>query len=221
LTIQSKDGGVVPHGGGIELSGVTIEENRSGRRRSIEAERAVIEVARGDTIASSAIEIDTYDVRVSDGTTFVERPKETLPAVVISPELADRIEALTDQELLSPKTMAPDDPLYARRADALEARGETIRRIVGAMNERLAFSVSVLVLVILGAALGIIFRGAHVMTAFGISFVPTLFVIVTIVTGKQMSHNAGTYGLGISVMWSGIVVVAALDVWTLMRVLRR
>ena len=74
---------------------------------------------------------------------------------------------------------------------------------------------------ILGAALGIIFRGAHVMTAFGISFVPMLVVIVTIVTGKQMAHNAGTDTLGILVIWSGIAAAAALDGWILTRALRR
>ena len=76
-------------------------------------------------------------------------------------------------------------------------------------------------LVILGAALGIIFRGTHAVTAFGVSFIPSLFVIITIVMGKQMAYNAATPGLGLLLMWSGIAVVAALDAWTLTRVLRR
>ena len=76
-------------------------------------------------------------------------------------------------------------------------------------------------LVILAAVLGIVFRGSHVMTAFGISFVPLLFVLLMIVTGKQMSHNAGTHVLGLMMIWSGLLVVAGLDVWTLTRVLRR
>ena len=73
----------------------------------------------------------------------------------------------------------------------------------------------------MGAALGIIFRGSHVTMAFGISFVPMLFVIVMIVMGRQMAHNAATYGIGLALMWGGIAVVAGLDVWTLTRVLRR
>ena len=76
-------------------------------------------------------------------------------------------------------------------------------------------------LVILAAALGIIFRGSHVMTAFGISFIPTLFVIIAIVMGRQMTHNANTHLSGLLLMWAGIVVVAGLDVWMLTRVLRR
>ena len=59
------------------------------------------------------------------------------------------------------------------------------------------------------------------MTAFGLSFVPALMVIIMIVTGKQMSHNATTHVLGLLIMWVGIVLVAGLDVWTLTRVLRR
>jgi len=85
----------------------------------------------------------------------------------------------------------------------------------------MSFSASVLVLIILGAALGIVFRGSHVLTAFGISFVPMLFVIIMIVTGKQLAHNPGTSWLGLLTMWSGIFVVAVLDLWTLTRLLRR
>ena len=48
-----------------------------------------------------------------------------------------------------------------------------------------------------------------------------LFVIIAIVMGRQMSHNAGTHVLGLLVMWSGIVIVFGLDVWTLVRALRR
>jgi hypothetical protein len=59
------------------------------------------------------------------------------------------------------------------------------------------------------------------MTSFGISFVPLLFVLLMIATGKQMARNDATYGLGLVTIWSGLAVVACLDYWTLTRVLRR
>ncbi|MGB2988259.1 MAG: LptF/LptG family permease [Phycisphaerae bacterium] len=220
-TIQSRLGVRLQREGGIELTDMAIEERKADRQRWITAERAIFEVTRGGTITESGVEIELYNARLSDGVTSVERPKETLDPVAIAPDLIARVEALTEEELLGMPGAGADDPLADQRARVQEVRGETVRRIVGVVHERVAFSISVLVLVILGAALGIIFRGAHVMTAFGISFVPTLFVIITIVMGKQMSHNAVTYGLGLLVMWSGIVVVAGLDVWTLTRVLRR
>ncbi|UCC29495.1 MAG: LptF/LptG family permease [Phycisphaerales bacterium] len=215
------EGGRLPREGGIELTDVTIQEVKSGRRRSITAQRATIEVTRGDTIAESGIRIELRDARFSDGADVIPRNKETLGPVTIAPELITRIENLTEHELLHPTATPPGDPLAEWRERAIGAQGETVRRIVGAINERLAFSVSVFALVILGAALGIVFRGSHVMAAFGISFVPLLFVLIMIVMGKQMAHNAATYGSGLLLMWSGIVVVGGLDVWTLTRVLRR
>jgi lipopolysaccharide export LptBFGC system permease protein LptF len=96
-----------------------------------------------------------------------------------------------------------------------------VRRIAATFSERAAFSFSVLVLVLLGAVLGIVFRGSQAVVAFGISFVPSLFVIILIVTGKQLSQNTGTHIAGLATMWSGIVVTAFVDWWTLVRVLRR
>jgi len=109
------------------------------------------------------------------------------------------VKALTEHELLNSSAL-PGKPLAERRKLAIEARTETVRRIVGAINERLAFSTSVFALVILAAALGIIFRGSHVMTAFGISFIPTLLVIVAIMMGRQMAQNAGTHISGLLLM---------------------
>lgn len=219
--IRSNDGGRIPYEGGIELTDVTVEEQKPGRRRSITALRAAIEVTRADTIAESGIQIVLREARLRDGTTDIHRAKVVLGPLAVPPPLVAEVEAFSDAELLHPAAPSPEDPLAEERNDVWEARGETVRRIVGTISERLAFSVSVFVLVILGAALGIIFRGSHIMTAFGISFVPMLFVIIAIVMGRQMSHNAGTHVLGLLVMWSGIVIVFGLDVWTLVRVLRR
>ena len=67
----------------------------------------------------------------------------------------------------------------------------------------------------------IIFKGSQRLVAFGISFVPALLVIVSIVMGRQMSQNAGPHVAGLMLIWGGIVLVALLDVWLLLRVLRR
>ena len=69
--------------------------------------------------------------------------------------------------------------------------------------------------------MGIVFRGAHVLVAFGISFVPSLVVIMAIVTGRQLACNATTHVVGLLLIWAGIAALAVLDWWTLARVLRR
>jgi lipopolysaccharide export LptBFGC system permease protein LptF len=212
----------IPHDGGIEVAAPVIEEQKRGRLRRITANRAILELARGDTLAQSGIRIEAYDARVRVGGASIDRTKEVLGPVAVPPELTRLAAALSEPQLMqSPQGATAKDPVEERRIKARQARGETVRRIVATISERFAFSASVFVLVILGAALGIIFRGAHVVTAFGISFVPSLLVIILIVTGKQMAHNAPTQVLGLLVMWGGIAMVTGLDVWTLLRVLRR
>ncbi len=101
------------------------------------------------------------------------------------------------------------------------ALAETSRTISATLHERMAFCAIVIVVVVLAAALGIVFRGAHVVVAFAISFVPAVLLIVFILMGKQIALNADLHGAGILLIWSGIGVVALVDWWVLARVVRR
>jgi lipopolysaccharide export LptBFGC system permease protein LptF len=207
--------------GYLELIQVNIEERKDSRSRMITADKATLEVTRGDTLADSGVQLKLQNASLSSGGIVLQREKETLGPVAIAPDLIARVEAMTDEALLTPRGGPQQDPLFKLRMAARAARAESVRRIVGTICERTAFSVSVFVLVILGAALGMIFRGSHVMTAFGISFVPALFVLIAIVMGRQMARNEGTYSAGLLVMWGGIVIVAVLDVLMLTQRVRR
>ena len=219
---RSKSHARIPEDGGIELFDVRATE--SGRRgdRRYRAERGLMEVKRGSRIDECRIVVELFDVEISEGTRQVMRGRKKLAAVPLPKEQVDRIESLSHADLTR---IAGEDeaggPLRIADRKVDEVIAETGRRIVATISERFAFSISVFVLVILGAALGIILRGTHAVTAFGVSFIPSLFVIITIVMGKQMAYNATTPVLGLLVMWSGIAVVAGLDAWTLTRVLRR
>lgn len=207
---------------GIELTNTTIEEDRGGRRRSFHAGRANIDVTKGDTLAESGIRLEAFEVRVRDGQSVVERAKEGFGPIPLPPEVIAQLDKVTDQDLLAAKVEGTEgEPLFDRVAAAQRSFGSTVRRIKATISERLAFSVSVFVLVILGAALGIVFRGAHVVIAFGISFLPALVVIILIVTGRQMACNAGTHLLGLSLIWMGLIAVGLLDWWVLTRWVRR
>ena len=135
----------------------------------------------------------------------------------------DRAAEITDSQLLDPEVEVEGAQEFRKkRLRIIGDHQKVVRKITALIHSRMAFSVSVFVLVILAAALGIIFRGAHVLTAFGISFVPSLLVIVTIIMGRQMAQNEGTIGtVGVYTIWAGIALVAAMDVWTLTRALRR
>lgn len=221
LAIEAKSCGLIPGDRGVELADVTVLESRNGRTRTVTAKRAVLEVNRGDTVTDTGIKIELFDATLSDGNATVDKQKVVLGPVRLDTDLVARVEAMSDSDLLDEKGSETDDRLNHRRAEARAQRDKTVRKIAGAIHERFAYSVSMFVLVILGAVLGIVFRGSHIMTAFGISFVPALLVIVSIMAGKQMATNEATHIMGLTIMWSGIVAVAGLDLWTLTRVLRR
>jgi hypothetical protein len=63
-------------------------------------------------------------------------------------------------------------------------------------------------MVMLGAALGLLFRGGEALVAFAISAGPASAVIVMMLMGKQLISNPGvpeTYG--IIVIWGGITAM--------------
>lgn len=230
LLIQSERAARQPYDGGIELMDVTIEEEALPGRRELHFPRVVLELAGGDRIADAGVLVRTYAEVVEDGRT-VERALDTLGPIALPPELVTRIEAVSDEDLLSGPAGTPNaagedikrmqDPVVRSRAAAREEIAATSREIAGVLHQRMSFSASVLVLVILGAALGILLRGAHVLTAFGISFIPSLFVIMLIVMGNEMCHNAVTHVAGLAVMWVGIIVVGLGDLVVLFGILRR
>ncbi len=205
---------------GLELGAAEIEEHRDGQTRRITCEQATLETVRGESLNECGLQIEVRGARISDGASTLSRTKHVLGPVAIPPDVVRTVAAISEEELLTPLPEGVD-PLAARRAEVRGKRDEVVRKIVGVLHERVTFSASVLFLVVLGAALGIVFRGSHVMTAFGISFVPVLFVIVAIVAGRQLTVAEHTHGIGILAMWGGIGTVVLLDALALTWWVRR
>jgi hypothetical protein len=87
--------------------------------------------------------------------------------------------------------------------------------IVSEMNSRVSFALSCLILVMVGAALGMMFRSGNFLTAFAVSFVPALLSITLIIAGQRVCGNVGwklddpsfrnPLPMGIALIWSGNV----------------
>lgn len=129
---------------------------------------------------------------------------------------------MTTVELLSPtaKNLDLNADLIKRRLIFAREREGTIGKCTAEIHSRMAFSCSALVLLTLGAGLGIIFRGGHFVSAFGLSFIPMLVVILLIMTGKQYC-GAGLTQVGTIVIWLGLGLVAVANVVILGKYLRR
>ncbi len=209
----------LPGDDGIEITNAVIEESLQGVQRRHQAKRATLEPVRSRSGSQAEVRIEVYGAQVSEGARSYERDRETLGPVPVPTAMSAEMSRSGIDEMLRSDQL--DEAVKKRQGEARNWLEGTYRRIVATLHERAAFTFSVLVLVILGAGLGIVFRGAHAATAFGISFLPSLLVIILIVTGKQMAQNSGTFWLGLMMMWSGIAAVGVLDWWTLTRWLRR
>ena len=234
-----KDVQYLVRGGGLSLttdgarpffeSDVTVTEiHPGGVRRTVTADTAEILIDHGGVggqtvraILRAAGNVTIRDSRAPGG--VIRRERERFSAVGMPEPVLRRAEAYVDDDLLEDtgESLGLGKWVDEEKRGLIARVGKVSRDITGVLHSRMAFSLSVFVLVVLGAALGIVFRGAHVLTAFGISFVPSLFVITMIIMGKQLIDNPATTTAGVGVVWLGILIMAAVDVFVLMRLVRR
>lgn len=204
---------------------IRVIERVGDRVRTARADRGTIDISRSRADFGKAYltlfgRVEVVDAR--DPGLTIPKPRLELGPVSLPAKILARVDSIPQRRLLDPETeIAGRRDVREARAHAINKCAVVLRQLAREIHSRLAFSISVFVLVILAAALGIIFRGSHVLTAFGISFAPSFLVIVLIITGRQLAQNAGTVVVGLCVIWLGIVLVGAVDVWTLTRVLKR
>jgi len=97
----------------------------------------------------------------------------------------------------------------------------TINQIRAEINSRLVFGLGCITLILIGIALGIIFKGGHLLSAFGTSSIPAGALIVCIIAGKDLTKNPSTPpGVGISVMWIGLLVLTLIALLIYRRLLK-
>jgi lipopolysaccharide export LptBFGC system permease protein LptF len=98
------------------------------------------------------------------------------------------------------------------QGDLLAVRDRTVNRIIGEvigeLNGRMAYGVSCFLLVAMGAALGLIYRGGQIVSAFALCVLPAAVVIIMVLMGQRLvsdptvQKNFGIW-LGLGSIWSG------------------
>jgi hypothetical protein len=98
------------------------------------------------------------------------------------------------------------------------------------LHGRASFALSCLSLVMVGCALGVMFRSGNFLNAFAASFVPALLSMTLIVSGQQMATHV-SYAIGAAFkdplpmslvfIWSGNVVVLSAAIYLTFRLQRR
>lgn len=121
-----------------------------------------------------------------------------------------------------------ENPTILKQWNILKTRtlSKFLGDITGELHSRVAYSVSCFLLVAMGAALGLVFRGGQLISAFALCVVPATIVIVLMLMGKELASNPAVqlkYGiwLGLAAIWSGIVILAISNVVIYFRLARR
>jgi lipopolysaccharide export LptBFGC system permease protein LptF len=95
-------------------------------------------------------------------------------------------------------------------------------QVLGEMHARISYGVGCVLLVASGAALGLLFKGGNVLSAFALSCLPALAQITLMFMGKHMVRNSVIpWAYGVAAIWSGVAVVAAMTAYLHLVSLRR
>ncbi|MGA2496450.1 MAG: LptF/LptG family permease [Tepidisphaeraceae bacterium] len=79
------------------------------------------------------------------------------------------------------------------------------------IHARASFAVSCFILVMVGAAMGMMFKAGNFLSAFAISVVPAFLCIALMVTGQHVAEgDSRNLGMGLGIIWSGNAIVGTL-----------
>ncbi|NLX12242.1 MAG: LptF/LptG family permease [Phycisphaerales bacterium] len=215
------------------MLGVTVQMYEPDRKITYQADSCAIRVNRGATDRN-----DTILIVLEGNVTFadprnprnvVTHRRQDLPALPFPRRFEQQVANLSDENLFGkglPGTRELETMNLGRRIDeARKAIGQELVKmglsITAIIHSRLAFSSSVLVMLVLAAGLAIICRGGQLLTAFVISFIPGMVIVVMNVMGRQLAEKPGTALAGVGVIWLGLVLLAVADAVVLTRYLRR
>jgi lipopolysaccharide export LptBFGC system permease protein LptF len=209
-------------GGKAQLVEVTVLSDGKPRQ-VVTAESGVIKATWSAKLNLSQVTIDLRDktgvlVRIPgerpDGA--IRRTGWSVAQLTMPADLAAASKAISLSEIYRDPRQFTSNPAIISRWTNLQNRelSSFVGDIKGELHSRVAYSLSCFLLVAMGAALGLIYRGGQVVSAFAICVIPAVVVIVMIVMGKQLASNSGVllkYGtkLGLAAIWGGIVALVA------------
>lgn len=192
---------------------VVVEEcDGSGRRRRLECTKAEIQVQTGTFEPKLTLYLHNPSVQetgqslVPYGVSDLSLPEAVARRLSRTPLLD-----LVTGDLASGLKRPPSEILAKGQADLLRKIRGTMRDIQAEVNSRLVFGIGCVPMILIGIGLGVLQKGGHLLSAFGASCVPAAVLIISIVSGKQLTQNSAVGdSTGIWIMWGGLAFLVLL-----------
>jgi lipopolysaccharide export LptBFGC system permease protein LptF len=155
--------------------------------------------------------------------------RAVFPTRVVSSQMPDSIAEMSNRTAASylkggdAKAVADQQEL---RRNVLKLYNSAVSEI----NARMSFAVSCFILVMVGCALGMMFRSGNFLSAFAVSVIPALLSIALVVTGQHTCENIPSpiphnwtdpLNLGLAIIWSGNAAVLVIATTLLARLQRQ
>jgi len=197
-----------------EMRRVRVEYRLGGIPRTVEADFGQIAVTWADAPQKRHIAI------LLSGNVAIERRKDWTPEHPL-PVPADITALVEDMDLVrvaaSPQGKDADLMWAVRRE--VTALG---LEIVAERHGRVALGLSCCLLVALGGALGLVFRGGQVLSAFAIAVAPGLVTFVVVFMGQNLVTNPDVAPWkGLAAVWSGDALLVLANLYLYGHVIRR
>ncbi|HTW93849.1 MAG TPA: LptF/LptG family permease, partial [Tepidisphaeraceae bacterium] len=215
--------------GGTRQISLTKE---NGEQQTLTAQAGTVKIhARPDEVDSQmVVTIDMYDLVLTElGAESIERPawsatfNVAMPAAVLSVRNNRDLESYLRQ-----RSIGPSAANFLYRSEIV-----VYNAVRGELHSRVNFALSCLILVMMGCALGMMFKSGNFLSAFAISFVPALLCITLNVGGQQTAnrvpdlvpknfllHNSPLH-TGLILIWGGNLFVLALAIGLVCKLVRR
>jgi len=140
------------------------------------------------------------------------KPTLNLDQVLVPQAIHTEMERYTPAAILDPQVELPMDRELGDRRIGLQKQAQQLgRKIVATINFRMGYTSSVLVTLLMGAALGVIFRGSRALAAFALAMIPFFSVLVLLVLGRQLTEDRQTTQIGPVVSWGGLLLMLLAD----------
>jgi len=200
----------------FELGAGSIEANLTGTPMN----RGMELMLNGENVRTAVAQGPDTDSRVGG-----VRDKMSIGRLVVEDDPVPGFLAMSSPELLAAVELhnenwgSEDLFLVPPTRDLRERLTKVRKQILGKHHERIAYSLSAIVLAIAGAVAAIRFQEAPPLTAYMAAFLPALGLIVAISTGQQMVDDYGPVGLPL--LWCGPIVLTGLVVWVSLRIGQR